>query len=180
MYVVFELNGRQYDGFIGQKVIVDLLSATDKTVKIDKLLLVKKSDEDILVGKPYIQGAEISADIRENFKDTKVIVYKYKKRKKFRKKKGHRQQYTVIFLNNLKTPGFTIDAAAIEDARKAEAKKWHDINMKDKAGHAKSAPAEHVEGTPAHTAPSHAHTTHVSHAQHAHTAPAKGHKKHPG
>lgn len=98
MYVVFELNGVQYDGKIGDEVVVDLMDSAEKKIKISNVLLAKKNVEDVVIGKPYIDGAEIHAEYLNDVKDKKVIVFKYKPRKKYRNKNGHRQNYSVIKL----------------------------------------------------------------------------------
>ncbi len=108
MFVVFELNGRQYDGYVGDDVRIDLMEKPEGDIKIDKVLVFKKSDEDVHVGQPYVSGALLNAKHVRDFKDKKVIVGKFKRRKKYRRKQGHRQQYTVIHLTGIKVGGTEI------------------------------------------------------------------------
>ncbi|GEM_PF-387276 len=118
MLVVFELNGKQYDGYIGEDVQVDLLEKPEADMKIDKVLVFKNSDEDVLVGQPYVPGAILNAKHVRDFKDKKVIVFKFKIRKKYRRKQGHRQQYSVIHLT-----GINVGGKEIKEEKKASVQK---------------------------------------------------------
>lgn len=120
MFVVFEMNGKQYDGYIGEDVQIDLQEKPGTDLKIDKILVFKKSDTDILVGQPYVPGAVLNAKHVKDIKDKKVIVFKFKIRKKYRRKQGHRQQYTVIHLTGINVGGTEIKEEKKEAAAKAK------------------------------------------------------------
>ena len=96
MYAIVEIAGTQVKVEKSQKVYVPLLtSEVGKTVRFDKVLL--KSDESKTeVGAPYIEGSFVEAKVLAHPKDDKVIVFKKKKRKGYRVRRGHRQPFTHI------------------------------------------------------------------------------------
>lgn len=96
MYAIIETGGKQYKVEEGSIIDVEKLDVNsgDK-VTLDKVLLVS-NDSGLNVGKPYVDAAKVSASVVENGKAKKVIVYKYKPKKGFHKKKGHRQPFTKL------------------------------------------------------------------------------------
>lgn len=96
MYAVVETGGKQYKVSEGDVLTVEKLSADagDKVV-LDKVLLYSNGD-DMKVGAPYVEGAKVEADVVENGKGDKIIIFKFKSKKNYRKKQGHRQPYTMI------------------------------------------------------------------------------------
>jgi len=97
MYAVVEINGKQYRAEKGAQLTVDLMAAENGSrVSFDKVLLLSVSDEDVKVGTPYVKGASVSATVKEEMKADKVTVFKYKPKKDYRRKQGHRQRYTVL------------------------------------------------------------------------------------
>lgn len=101
MYAIVELNGKQYHVEEGRYVTVDLMSQEPETaVAIDKVLLVANGD-DSKIGQPYVDGAKVSAKVLNHFKGSKVIVYKMKRKKGYRRKNGHRQQYTRLQIESI-------------------------------------------------------------------------------
>jgi large subunit ribosomal protein L21 len=118
MYAIIETGGKQYRVENGDVLDVEKLDveAGDKVV-FDKVLVI--SDENgIKVGKPYVDGAVVDAECVENGKGKKVIIFKYKSKKDYRKKQGHRQPYTRV---EIKAIGGKADkpAAKAEKAEKA-------------------------------------------------------------
>ena len=96
MYAVIETGGKQYRVTEGDKIYVEKLDAeAGKTVTIKEVLVVEK-DGQTLIGKPYVAGASVKADVVENGKAKKVVIYKYKAKKDSKKKQGHRQPYTQL------------------------------------------------------------------------------------
>jgi large subunit ribosomal protein L21 len=98
MYAIFEDSGTQLKAQVGDMLIIDLreLPADAKSVTFERVLLVS-GDKGATVGNPYLNGAKIVADIVEReFKDTKIDIVKYKRRKGFKKKQGHRQRYMRV------------------------------------------------------------------------------------
>lgn len=104
MYAVIETGGTQFRVEEGAQVKVPLLdgSAGD-TVTIEKVLLVG-TDTDPLIGKPYVDNASVEAQLVGHGKGDKVLIYKYKRRTKYRRTKGHRQQYTELKITKINVP----------------------------------------------------------------------------
>jgi large subunit ribosomal protein L21 len=95
MYALVEFLGKQYKAEKGAMLKVDKIDAEPGAViNIDTVLLV--SGDTIKVGNPYVSGAKVSATVESHGKDGKIIVFKFKPKKDYRRKQGHRQQYSVI------------------------------------------------------------------------------------
>ena len=101
MYAVIETGGKQYRVSEGDVITVERLNVEDgANVELDKVLILGEGN-DIKVGTPYIDGAKIMGRVVENGKAKKVVIYKYKSKKDYRKKQGHRQPYTMIEILSL-------------------------------------------------------------------------------
>ena len=95
MYAIIETGGKQYKVEQGDVVFVEKLGVEEgETVTFDKVLVV--GGDDVKVGTPYDDGASVEASVVKNGKDKKIIVYKYKSKKGYHKKQGHRQPYTKV------------------------------------------------------------------------------------
>ena len=100
MYVLVEFKGKQYKAEKGGLLKVDLIDAEPGTaINIDTVLLV--SGDTVKVGTPYVEGAKVSAIVESHEKDDKIIVFKYKPKKDYRRKQGHRQEYSIIKINDI-------------------------------------------------------------------------------
>jgi large subunit ribosomal protein L21 len=100
MFAVFEAKGFQYLGSPGEKLKIPRLnSGIGEKVTFDKVLLVKNGDTKI--GQPYIEGASITAKIVDHGRYKKIIVFKFKKRNRYKRTRGHRQTYTEIEIKNI-------------------------------------------------------------------------------
>jgi len=98
MYAIVEINGQQFKTQQGQKLFVIRIKDAEEgqTVEFDKVLLID-NEGTVTVGAPTVEGAKIVAEVVNPLvKGDKVIVFKMKRRKDYRKKNGHRQQYTQI------------------------------------------------------------------------------------
>ena len=96
MYAVFRTGGKQFRAEPGRQIRVPSLEAEPgDTVEFDDVLLTS-GDKGISVGLPLVEGAKVKAEVLRHGKDTKVIVFKRKRRKGYRKKQGHRQKFTEI------------------------------------------------------------------------------------
>lgn len=101
MYAVIETGGKQYRVKQGDVLFVEKLEASEgDTINIDKVLLLSNEGE-LSTGKPYLEGAKVEATVLEQGKAKKIIVYKYKAKKNYRKKQGHRQPYTKLKIENI-------------------------------------------------------------------------------
>ena len=101
MYAVIETGGKQYKVQEGRTVAVERLEAdTGTAVTLDRVLLVA-DDTARTVGTPIVPGAKVTATVMAHSKDRKVVVFKYKSKVHYRRKKGHRQQYTTIRIDKI-------------------------------------------------------------------------------
>ena len=98
MYAIVEINGQQFKVEEGKKLFVHHMKDTEagQTVEFDKVLLVDK-DGAVTVGAPAVEGAKVVVEVVNPLvKGDKVIVFKMKRRKDYRKKNGHRAQFTKV------------------------------------------------------------------------------------
>ncbi|HTX18811.1 MAG TPA: 50S ribosomal protein L21 [Bacteroidota bacterium] len=101
MFAVVEIAGMQYKVNPSEKLYVPRLENEVGTdVKFDKVLLLS-DDKAVKVGSPTVTGASVSAKILAHVKDEKIVVFKKKKRKGYRVKRGHREQYTHIEITSI-------------------------------------------------------------------------------
>ena len=103
MYAIVEINGQQFKAEQGKKLFVNHIRESEEgqTVEFDKVLLVD-NDGAVTVGTPTVEGAKVVCEvIKPLVKGDKVIVFKMKRRKDSRKKKGHRQQYTQVEIKSV-------------------------------------------------------------------------------
>jgi large subunit ribosomal protein L21 len=101
MYAVIETGGKQYKVQQGDVLYIEKLNANEgDVVKFDRVLLVGKEDG-LVVGSPIVSGASVSAKVEKHGKDKKIIVFKYKAKKNYRKKQGHRQPYTKVTIESI-------------------------------------------------------------------------------
>lgn len=101
MYAIVEIKGKQYKVQKGKTIFVDYLGEGDVTVPEIKPMLVKKEDDSVVVGTPYVDGVTVSASVGEMKKGKKVTIYKYKRRKDYRRKQGHRQKYHALTIDEI-------------------------------------------------------------------------------
>ncbi|PQJ31338.1 50S ribosomal protein L21 [Nonlabens arenilitoris] len=121
MYAIVEIAGQQFKIEKDQKLFVHRLQEDEgATVSIDKVLLLG-NDNDITLGAPAIEGAFAEAKVLGHLKGDKVIVFKKKRRKGYRKKNGHRQSLTQIQISSISATGGKKSTAKAE--KKAPAKK---------------------------------------------------------
>ena len=100
MYALIEFKGKQYKAEKGAVLQVDKIDAEPGSeLNIDSVLLV--SGDTVSVGAPYVQGASVQAVVEGHDKAKKIIVFKYKPKKDYRRKQGHRQQYSVIKIKDI-------------------------------------------------------------------------------
>ena len=98
MYAIVEINGQQFKAEAGKKLFVHHMQEAENgsTVEFDKIILVDK-DGTVTVGLPTIEGAKVVCEVVSNLvKGDKVIVFHKKRRKGYRKRNGHRQQFTEL------------------------------------------------------------------------------------
>ena len=105
MYAIFEAKGKQWRAEEGQTIRLPSLDAEpgDRVV-FDRVLLAER-DEDVLVGRPVLKDASVAVEVTRHGRGEKVIVFKRKKRKKYRRKYGHRQDFTEVQVVELDLDG---------------------------------------------------------------------------
>jgi len=118
MYAIIEACGKQYKVAEGDVVFFEKLdTAEGKKVTFDKVVLVS-GNEKVQVGAPYVKGVKVEGKVVSHGKGKKIIVYKMKPKKNYRRKQGHRQPYTKVEITAIKTA--TTKAAAAKTADKKE------------------------------------------------------------
>lgn len=101
MYTLVEILGKQYKAEKGARLKVDRLDGNaGDAVEFDSVLLVSDQDQ-VKVGTPYLEGIKVRAVVEEQIRDRKVVIFKYRKRKNYRKRMGHRQPYTIIRVQDI-------------------------------------------------------------------------------
>ena len=103
MYAIVDIAGKQYKVSEGDKLKVSSLNQkTGSGINFDTVLLTDNG-KSVIVGTPTIKGANVSATIIEHGRDRKILVYKKKRRKGYQRKNGHRQGFTLLEINKIKT-----------------------------------------------------------------------------
>ncbi len=103
MYAIIKSGGKQYRIAEGTKVKLELFpNAVGEEVDIREVLVVNNGEQ-TLIGSPYVEGAYVHGKILSHGKARKVTIFKYKRRKDYKKKIGHRQPYTELFVEKIVT-----------------------------------------------------------------------------
>ncbi|MBN2627960.1 MAG: 50S ribosomal protein L21 [Spirochaetales bacterium] len=101
MYALVEIKGKQYKAEKGAVLTVDKVdSQNGDAVEFDRVLLVADGEK-TTVGAPYVAGVKVKAVVEDAFRDKKVKVLKFKRRKGYLRQKGHRQQYTKLKVEDI-------------------------------------------------------------------------------
>ncbi len=101
MYAIIDVGGRQLRVSPDEVVRVPLLKAeVGSPVTFDRVFALR-TDGDVKIGTPTVEGAKVTGEVVSHGKADKVIVYKYKRRKFYRKKMGHRQPYTEVKISGI-------------------------------------------------------------------------------
>ncbi len=103
MYAIIESCGKQYKVAEGDVVFFEKLDAEEgKKVTFDKVILVSEEGK-VQVGNPYVKGVKVEGKVISHGKAKKIIVFKMKAKKNYRRKQGHRQPYTKVEITGIKT-----------------------------------------------------------------------------
>ena len=142
MYAIIESCGKQYKVSEGDVVSFEKLDAEEgKKVSFDKVVLVS-DEKKVEVGAPYVKGVKVEGKVVEHGKGKKIIVYKYKAKKNYRRTQGHRQPFTKVEITKIVT-GKSAEAKA-ETATKTETKK-ETVKTSAKAETKKASTTKNVE-----------------------------------
>ena len=121
MYAIIESCGKQYKVAEGDVVFFEKLDAEEgKKVTFDKVILVSEEGK-VQVGNPYVKGIKVEGKVVSHGKGKKIIVFKMKAKKNYRRKQGHRQPYTKVEITSIKTAAKKAETKAA--SAKAETKK---------------------------------------------------------
>jgi large subunit ribosomal protein L21 len=116
MYAVVEAGGRQVELTAGRFVEIDMVAAeTDQEFVFDRVLMIVNGN-DSMMGSPIIEGAKITGRVIDHVRDKKLIVYKYRPKKGTRKRTGHRQHHTRVFISKIEVGGKVL--AEVQDPKK--------------------------------------------------------------
>ena len=120
MFAVIKTGGKQYKVAIDDVIAVEKLAgnAGDK-VEIDNVLMVGE-DADVTVGQPLVEGAKVKAELVEQGRADKIIVFKKKRRQNYRRTKGHRQHQTMLKIIEIAAKGKSVKSTAKPATKKAE------------------------------------------------------------
>ena len=112
MYAVVNSGGKQYKVQQGEVLRVEKISGdVGSPVTFDRVLMFADGDN-VSIGQPVLDGVSVEGHIVEQGKAKKIIVFKYKRRKRFRRKNGHRQQFTAVQIDSIKAKGSTAKKAS--------------------------------------------------------------------
>lgn len=104
MKAIFEDRNKQYTASVGDSFAIDKMVDVemDSSIEFDNVLLVKDDDNKTKIGAPYVTGAKVKAKIVNPYiRDQKVEVFKFKRRKNYKRLKGHKQPYTIIMIEEI-------------------------------------------------------------------------------
>ena len=101
-YAVFKTGGKQYRVQPGDTLDVEKLPVpTGSTAEFDEVLAVSDEGE-VTFGSPYVEGARVVAQVQSHYRDKKLMVFKYKAKTRYRRKRGHRQAYTRLTIEDIR------------------------------------------------------------------------------
>jgi large subunit ribosomal protein L21 len=101
MYAIVRVGGKQYRAETGKTFVTEKLPyEVGDEIDLDEVLLISDGDDSV-VGQPVVEGATVKAEVAEQFKGKKIIVFKYKPGNRYRRKQGHRQNYTRLLVKDV-------------------------------------------------------------------------------
>ncbi|NLF83312.1 MAG: 50S ribosomal protein L21 [Candidatus Gastranaerophilales bacterium] len=101
MIAIVETGGKQYKVTEGRYVDIELLDAKEgDSIELDKVLMIVDG-ENTKIGQPYLEGAKITGKLLKNDRDKKILVYKMRRKKGYRRKNGHRQPFSRLMVESI-------------------------------------------------------------------------------
>jgi len=132
VYAVIESGGKQHRVEKGEILQLEKLNAaTGDKVKFDKVLLVGEG-ESVKIGKPYVQGGQVTAEVLREGRGDKIKIIKFNRRKHYKRQQGHRQWYTEVKITGIKAGAGAKAKAKAKAEPKAKAKPKPKADSKDK------------------------------------------------
>ncbi|MEW6097100.1 MAG: 50S ribosomal protein L21 [bacterium] len=102
MYAIVETGGKQYKVTQGSIIDVEKIKAPiGQEVKLERVLMLSKDDDDVVVGNPTIDSVKVVAEVVDQARGKKITVMKFKRRKHYKRKMGHRQDYTQLLIKTI-------------------------------------------------------------------------------
>ena len=102
--VIFQLGSKQYKADVGDLIRVELIHADiGDSIDISEVLMLM-ADNKVWLGDPFVDGAQVKTDVDSHGKQKKLIVFKYKNKTRYRRKQGHRQNYTALRIKEIVAP----------------------------------------------------------------------------
>lgn len=103
MFAVVEISGHQYKVEPNNKVRVDKLDAEPgKSIQLNSVLMYSPAEGEVKIGQPYVDGAMVEAKVLDHVKGDKIRVFKFTSKKRHQKTQGHRQEYTLLEITEIK------------------------------------------------------------------------------
>ena len=105
MYAIIECGGKQFKVAEGDVIRCDLVSEnTGNNITFDRVVLASKGGNKVTVGSPLVKGASVTGKVLRQDKDRKILVFKYKPKKRVRKLTGHRQRFAEVQITKIELP----------------------------------------------------------------------------
>lgn len=102
MYAIVRTGGRQYRAEVGETIDVEKLPYNEgDSVELDEVLLIAGANDEPQIGQPLVDGASVKATVVKQFRGPKIIIWKYRPKKRYRKRQGHRQYYTRLKIESI-------------------------------------------------------------------------------
>src|SRR5260370_30186623 len=121
MFAVIKSGGRQFKVSVGQKLEVNRLPVEDGTqIRFDEVLLISDANRSF-IGAPFVDNAEVLATVEKQARGEKLIVFKYKSKKRYRHRRGHRQELTVLTIDDIVAEGKSLITGEAPKAREVPA-----------------------------------------------------------
>lgn len=118
MYAVVEAGGRQIELTAGRFVEIDMIAAeSNQEFVFDKVLMIVNGNDSV-TGTPFVEGAKVTGHVIDHVRDKKLVVYKYRPKKGTRKRTGHRQHHTRVYISKIEVGGKVL-AEVKDDKKKA-------------------------------------------------------------
>lgn len=138
-FAVIEHDRTQYIVVPGSLVDVEKLNIEEGTeYSVDSVLLIKDGDN-VLIGKPTVKGAKVVFEVKLHGRDNKVVIYRYKAKSRYRRTRGHRQEFTRLFVKSIEVDGKVV--AKAEGVKSVKSTKTVVVQSKAKNTHKKAAKA---------------------------------------
>lgn len=133
MYAIVETGGKQFRVSKGDVIRVEKLAVAEgDSIALDQVMMLQ-SEAGTVIGNPYIDGASVNARVVENGKSKKVVIYKYKAKKNYRKKQGHRQPFTELEIVEISAAGAQRTSEDKDQAEKPSLKSMKKAELIDYA-----------------------------------------------